>query len=65
MIDIHPKILERDGKKEFAVLPYEEFVEIQEALEDYEDLIELRTAKTEEADAPAVALEDVRKEFEE
>lgn len=26
MVTIHPNILERDGKKAFVVLPYEEFI---------------------------------------
>jgi len=26
MVTLHPSILEHDGKKAFAVLPYEEFV---------------------------------------
>ena len=30
MVTIHPNILERDGKKAFVVLPYEEFVMIEE-----------------------------------
>jgi hypothetical protein len=38
MIELHPQIIEKDGKKEFAVLPYDEFVKVQEELEDYEDL---------------------------
>ena len=32
-------------KKEFAVLPYEEFVVIKEELKNYEDLKDLRDAK--------------------
>ena len=58
---LHPKILEYDGKKAFAILPYEEFVQIQEALEDYEDLKALRKAKHQEADAPTISLEEAKK----
>ena len=32
MIELHPEILEKDGKKEFVILPYEEFLAIQQAL---------------------------------
>lgn len=39
------QIIEKDGKKEFVVIPYEDFLKIQEALEDYDDLKELRAAK--------------------
>ena len=39
------QIIERAGKKEFAVIPYKEFLRMQEALEDYHALKELRKAK--------------------
>ena len=45
MITLHPSILERDGEKVFVVLPYNEFVMIEEELQDYEDLKMLRAAK--------------------
>jgi hypothetical protein len=32
MIELHPEILAKDGKPQFAVLPYEEFVQVREAL---------------------------------
>lgn len=60
---LHPNILERDGKKAFVVLPYEEFVLIEEQLEELDDLKELRAAKAEEADAPTVTLDEVRREL--
>ena len=46
-MSIHPQIIEKDGIKEFAVLPYQEFLEIQQIIEDFEDLQELREAKAE------------------
>ncbi len=61
MIKLHPNILEKEGKKEFVVLSYEEYLQIQEELENYEDLKALRTAKTKEADAPAIPLAEARK----
>lgn len=45
MLNLHPQILEKDGKRSFAVLTYEEFQEIQKTLADYEDLLALREAK--------------------
>ena len=30
---LHPQIIEKEGKKEFVVLPYEEFVQLQEEIE--------------------------------
>jgi hypothetical protein len=59
MIELHPEILEKDGKKQFVILTYEEFSAIQEALAAAEDLAALRTAKKEERKAPSVPLENV------
>jgi len=63
MVTIHPSILERDGKKAFVVLPYEEFVMIEEELQEYEDLKELRAAKAAEAGERSVPLRDTKKEL--
>jgi hypothetical protein len=59
MIELHPEILEKDGKKQFVILTYEEFSAIQEALAAAEDLAALRTAKKEEGKSPSVPLENV------
>ncbi len=56
---IHPQIIEKEGKKEFVVLPYAEFQAIQEVLEDYEDLKVLRVEQKESADEPTRPLDDV------
>lgn len=63
MIELHPQIIEKDGEKEFAVLPYDEFVRVQEELEDYEDLRQLREAKDEDKEAPAITLAELKKEL--
>ena len=63
MIDLHYQVLEKDGHKEFVVLPYEEFLQLREELEDFEDLRQLRQAKHEEGDAPTLSLEEVRREL--
>jgi len=60
MVTLHPNILEKDGEKAFAVLPYEEFQKMQEELQDYEDLKDLRVAKAKEANAAAISLKNVR-----
>jgi len=39
------QIIENQGKKQFAVIPYKDFVRMQQELEDYHDLLELRRAK--------------------
>jgi PHD/YefM family antitoxin component YafN of YafNO toxin-antitoxin module len=47
---LHPEFLVKNGKREFVVLPYEEFEVLQEVLE----VLELREAKAQEADAPTI-----------
>jgi PHD/YefM family antitoxin component YafN of YafNO toxin-antitoxin module len=63
MVMLHPNILEHDGKKAFVVLPYEEYVLIEEQLEELSDLKELRAAKAEEADEPGIPLDEIRREL--
>jgi hypothetical protein len=63
MVTLHPNILERDGKKAFVVLTYEEFLSIEEELQDFEDIKQLREAKAEEAGAPNIPLAEVKKEL--
>jgi hypothetical protein len=60
---LHPQIIEKEGKKEIVVLPYEEFVQLQGEIEEYEDLKDLRSAKETEENAPTVSLAGVKKEF--
>jgi hypothetical protein len=57
--ELHPEILSKDGRKEFAVLPYEEFIALQEWLDDVDDLLDLRAAKESEGDAPTISLKEV------
>ncbi|NKB82732.1 MAG: type II toxin-antitoxin system Phd/YefM family antitoxin [Nitrospirales bacterium] len=57
---IHPQILEKNGNKEFVVLPYEEFIQMQETITDYEDLMELQRTKSELKDDPELPLSEVR-----
>lgn len=60
MISINPQILEKNGKKEFAILPYEDFLKLQEELSCYDDLRILREAKKEEENAPSISLEKAK-----
>jgi hypothetical protein len=55
------QIIRKNGKKEFAVLPYADFLKIQEDLEDYGDLRCLREAKESEKEAPTVGLSDLKR----
>jgi len=59
-MSIHPQIIEKDGIKEFAALPYQEFLDIKQILEDIQDL---RKAKAEEFNAPTRPLSQVLAEF--
>ena len=63
MIELHPKFLEKNGTKEYAVLPYEEFLKVKEFIEDAEDVLALREAKAEDANAPSTSLSDARKKL--
>ena len=58
---MEPIILEKNGKKEFVILSYEEFLKLKEIAENYEDLKVLREAKKEEKDKPDYSLEEVKK----
>jgi hypothetical protein len=54
MLDLHPNILEFEGRKAFVVLPYAEYLEIEEQLQELEDIRVLSQAKAPEANAPTV-----------
>ena len=62
MLKLHPEKLKR-GEDEFVVLPYEEFVQVQERLADAEDVLELRRAKAKEGSVPGRSLDEVKKEL--
>jgi PHD/YefM family antitoxin component YafN of YafNO toxin-antitoxin module len=61
MIQLNPEFLKKNGKPEFVVLPYEEFLLLQELLADLEDLQDLRQAKLTEKDEPTVSLAESEK----
>jgi hypothetical protein len=63
MVTLHPNIIEKSGKKEFVVIPYDEFLLIQEELENFDDLKALRDAKRKEAGVQGMTLSAVRKKF--
>lgn len=60
---LHPQVIEKQGKKEFVVLPYSEFLRIREALEDFEDLKELRREKEESKNQPTTPLDKAVKKL--
>ena len=60
---LHPQIIEKKGKKEFVIIPYEEFLLIQEALDDLNDIRELRKEKELSKNEPTRKLDDVIKDL--
>ena len=63
MIDLHPEVLKRDGKEQFVVLPFEEFVALRDLIEDAEDVLALRQAKEEDDGQPGVSLDEMMRRF--
>jgi hypothetical protein len=63
LLKLHPEILSKDGKKQFVVLPYEEFVAVQERLADGDDLLALRKAKRAEGGKKSIPLAKVKREL--
>ena len=60
MIVINSQIIEKNGKKEFAILSYEDFLKTQEELACYDDLRFLREAKKEEQNDPSVSFKETK-----
>jgi PHD/YefM family antitoxin component YafN of YafNO toxin-antitoxin module len=62
-VDLHPQIVEKNGKKESVLLPYAEYVALREWIEDMEDLLELREAKRAEGNVAGRPLEEIAKDL--
>jgi hypothetical protein len=62
-MQLHPQILTKNGKNEFVVLPWEEFVAIQEMIEDAQDLADLQEAVEEERHAPVIGIDELKHEL--
>lgn len=60
MVKLHPNYINKAGKREFVILPYEEFSLIKELMEDFEDLRDLRAAKKAEGGKRGIPLEKVK-----
>ncbi len=58
---MHATVLVKNGEKQFVVLPYEEFVALQDRLADAEDLLELRKAKRAEGKKRSLPLAKVKR----
>jgi hypothetical protein len=62
-LKLHPEILKKNGENQFAVLPYDEFVALQERLADAEDALTLRKAKSAEGKKKSIPLADVKRKL--
>jgi PHD/YefM family antitoxin component YafN of YafNO toxin-antitoxin module len=63
MIELHPQIIEKNGRRESVLLPYEEFEALREIAEDQEDLHDLHAAKARNENDETVSLEEVERRF--
>jgi hypothetical protein len=63
MVTLHAQIINKDGEKEYIILPYNEFLKLQEELQDYEDLRCLREAKEAERDALTIGVDELKKKM--
>ena len=61
-MNLHPEFIEKNGERH-VVLPYSEFEAVQDALEDLDDLKELRLAKEAEGGAETIPLDDFKREL--
>ncbi len=62
-MSILPQIIEKSGRKEFVILPYEEFLRLEEELEDYHDLRMLREEKASAGADRERSLDEALKDF--
>jgi len=63
MVKMHPEIVVKNGKKKFVVLPYDEYIALQERLADADDLLELRKAKRSEGRKRSIPLAKVKEKL--
>jgi hypothetical protein len=63
LMKLHPEILSKNGRKQFVVLPYEEFVAVQERLADADDLLALRKAKRAEGGKKSIPIAAVKRKL--
>ena len=63
MLKLHPEIVKKNGKKQFVMLPYEEFLELQQQLADAADLIDLRKAKRADGKKRSIPLAEAKRKL--
>jgi hypothetical protein len=58
-LELHPEFLKKNGRNQFVVLPYDEFVQLQEQLDDLADIRALDEAREKERHLPGIPLSEV------
>ena len=53
-MEFEPQIIKKDGANEFVVLVYKDYLKIKQTLEDYKDLVDLRSAKVDTIKEPGI-----------
>lgn len=62
-MELHPQVIEKEGKNEFVVLPFEEYQALTELMRDYEDLRDLREAKETSKEEKGIPIEQAVSEL--
>ena len=62
-IELHPEFLSKSGEKEYAVIPYAEFLALKEWINDMQNLLDLDEAIRIEENTPGISLEEVERRF--
>lgn len=60
---MNAQVIEKRGKKEYAVIPYKDFVRMQEELGDYYDLPALHQAKADSRNQKGRSFDEAAKEL--
>ncbi len=60
-IRLHPEFLCKNGKKELVVLSYDEFLAVEERLQDADDLMTLRQAAASDDGGAGVSLPEMKR----
>lgn len=62
MIELHTEILKKSGRKEFAVIPFEEYEALMDYIDDLEDIADLRKLKKKFSEEGTISIEEAKKE---
>ena len=64
IINIKPQIIKKGNSLEYAVIPYQEFLKMKEMIMDYEDLMLLRDAKSQDRHKKSISAISLLSEIE-